>query len=498
MAQSEVFSFHADALGAPANIIIAAQSRLLAQMAFAAAAAEIDRLDRLLSVYRQDSEISRLNRSEWMAVSPELFAVIRHGEIMGVRSGGAFSGRLGAVERLWRNAGTTPPAREELLRAARAAGQSVRMDAIDRTVYRPTGVEFALDALAKGFVIDHALLAARSAAPLDGIVVDIGGDLSCRGFSKATDHWDVGLPDPNLPFANAPLVSSVRLRNQAIATSGRGPRDRFIDQETFSVTLNPDTGWPVKGNLAATVVAPTAAEADGLATALLVMGPEEGLDLAERSEGVEARITLASGEVQNTRNWNRLALEPALIRAADTKPRHSVAKGATHTRRTPNDVADPAVGPSGWVIDWALQVSYSAPQGAGRRLDFRSPYLAMWITDKQNRPVRTLVLVGQDPQWQKDNVVWWGMYGERAPRQVELRSTATALAGRYPMYWPGWDDNSKTMPAGDYILHIESSAEHGAHTYRAIPLTLGRVPFDIEVPPTADNGQLTLHYGRRD
>jgi thiamine biosynthesis lipoprotein len=122
----------------------------------------------------------------------------------------------------------------------------------------------------------------------------------------------------------------------------------------------------------------------------------------------------------------------------------------------------------------------------------------MWITDRQNRPIRTLVLVGQDPKWQKDNAIWWGMYGDRAERQVELRSTATALAGRYPMYWPGWDDNSKLVPAGDYLLHIESSAEHGSHTYRAIPLTLGHVPFDIDIPPTADGGELALHYGKRD
>jgi thiamine biosynthesis lipoprotein len=526
-AQTEVFSVQADVLGAPANLIVAAASRDAAYTAISASLAEIDRLDRVLSGYRSDSELARLNRAHSRVVSQELFEVLELAEAMRSCSGGAFSARLGGVEALWRGAGDRAPDRAQLRAASLAATQPVVLDRASCAVHRPEGVVFSIDAIAKGYIIDRALAAGRSAAPVAGMLVDIGGDMRCQGGVGDDDRWPVGLPDPRLPFINAPLVACAYLRDQAIATSGRGPRDRAIGGEIFGNTFASETGWPVTHNLAATVVAPTAAEADGLATALLVMPPGQGLDLIRRRSEVNARITGADGEVHVTPGWAALEAGPGLmtIAAAAPRPKLAARPGAPAARPSapaarpaapvarpsvpaagvaaalPKPaVAGPPVGKSGWLIDWAVQILYEAPtpDRGGRNADFRTPYMAMWITDKQNRPIRTLVLVGKEPDWQQDNHIWWSMYRDQARKLIELRSTATALSGRYPTFWPGYDDSWNYVSAGEYILHIETSRERGQHTYRSIPLNLGRTPFVAEIPTSAEGGGLKLVYGKRD
>jgi thiamine biosynthesis lipoprotein len=176
----EVFAFECDVLGAPAKFLVTALSRQTAQLSVTMALAEIERLDAILSGWRPDSELSRLNASRQMQVSPELFAVLEMGESLRRRTGGVFNVGLGAVEALWRDAKMAPPD-PAALRAAAAAAQPVRLDAATRTVIRPAGAIFAIDALAKGFIIDRALEAACGRVPPQGMLIEIGGDLRCRG-----------------------------------------------------------------------------------------------------------------------------------------------------------------------------------------------------------------------------------------------------------------------------------------------------------------------------
>lgn len=485
----EVFAFELNALGAPANFLVTAMSRQTAHLAVGKALAEIARLDALLSSWRPDSELSRLNAAREMTVSADLFAVLQMAEDLRRQTGGVFNARLGAVEALWRGATDAPPDVAELRLAAERAAEPIGLDPATRTVSRPAGVVFAIDALAKGYIIDRALDAACTGVPPQGMMIEIGGDMRCRGRAGADLRWPVGLPDPRLPFVNAPLVGGVRLHDQAIATSGRGPRDRRIGGTLYSPTLSAATGSAVTQNLSATVVAPTAVQADGLATALLAMEPRRGLMLAAQFGKVEARVTTAEGTVLTTPGWARLDATrevPAVLQPAQWIQIADADEG-------------PKLGPTGWVRDWALQVFYKAPpiDRPHRPASYREPYMAMWIADKQNRPVRTLVLVGKDPQYQKDNYIWWSLYGAQAPKLVEVRSTGTALSGSYPTFWPGYNDAYKGLPAGDYLLNIEASREQGEHTFRSIPIKLGMNPFQNNVLPTEDMGDVMLIYGKQ-
>jgi thiamine biosynthesis lipoprotein len=461
-------------LGTEANFVVTAHDEATAHAAIAAAQAEIARLDQVFNSRRVGAELHSLNQSGGRAVSPELFEVLSRAEAWRERSGGAFHPALGGVIDLWRGAGEAGPSADDLQAVALAARQPVTLDATTQSVTLPEGATFVLDGVAKGYIVDRALQAAMLSGPVRGILVDIGGEMRCAGLGPDRGGWTVGVPEPSLPYLNAPLAAEVRLKDQAIATSGRGPRDRSGRSQTLDAT----TGLPTDRNLSATVVASDAADADALATALLVMHPEEGLKLAEATPGAEARITARDGAVHRTSGWSNLAQEPVrLIRVADPQP----ATGAK------------------WNADWVVEVVYSAPnRQENRSPDFRSPYMAMWITDKTGKPIRTMLLVGTDPKYQKDNFVWWNLYRAQAEKLIELRSSATQLSGRYPLYWPGYDDSWKFVAQGDYVLHVETSREKGQHTYRTMPLKLGKDGYTASLPSTKEGGGLTIIYGKRD
>jgi len=481
--QPGVWTHHDEnVLGTRATFVVTASDETHALQAVSAARAEIDRLDLVFNGRKPASELVALNAADKKAVSEELLEVLQQAEDLRRQSGEAYSGRMGEILKMWREAKTAPPDRDALSAAAKAAQAPVSIDPQSRTVVRPHGVRFDLDGLAKGYIVDKALRAGLEAAPVRGMMVEIGGDMRCAGLGPEKGAWAVGIPEPSLPFVNAPLVAEVHLRDQAIATSGKGPRDRIIDGVRYSPTISPQDGWAAEQNMSATVIADTAAQADALATALLVMEPGAGMALAESTPGVEARLTDQGGIVRATTGWRTKASEPPARLVKISTP------GAPVNNN-----------PNRWLPDWAVQIIYNAPDRvADRSSDFRSPYMAMWITDKNMKPVRTLVLVGRTVEWQKDNFIWWGMYKDRAPRMVELRSTATALSGQYPTYWPGYNDDWKFMERGEYILHIETSRERGKHTHRTVPLVLGTEGFRVDVPKTAEGGGVRLTYGKRD
>jgi thiamine biosynthesis lipoprotein len=121
--------------------------------------------------------------------------------------------------------------------------------------------------------------------------------------------------------------------------------------------------------------------------------------------------------------------------------------------------------------------------------------MAMWITDLDNNPVRTLLLVGKRADWQKDNFIWWSMHRSRTERLVSTRSMSTSGAGVYNVFWDGVDDAGNRVAAGKYVLHVETSRERGKHTHRSLTLDFGKFErFKAELPPTEEGGGLRVGF----
>ena len=479
---SRFWRFHDEyVLGARLEILVNAPSAVLAKAAAVAARAEIRRLNRLLNHRDPTSEITALNRLGSMGVSSDLFAVARIAETWRSLTGGAFDGRLGHVLKLWQ-ADAEPPTStvERALQALRDT--HVKLDARHRSITLTGGASLSLDAVAKGYIVDAALIAARAAAPgVQGIAVGIGGDIRCWGEAPGSNGWRIGIPDPRIPAVNAPLVDAITLSNRAIATSGRGPRD-WIGVRARNSTISPFTGRPAQHAISASVIASHTADADAIATACLVLEPREGIALANRLEGVAARIVDANEQVHESERW-------AGVQLAANVAQEPVA--AVKTSSVPEAAR--------WPRDWVLSINYVAPdRQEARSPDFRTPYMALWITDANDTPVRTVFMVGTEAKWHRDNFVWWASHRARAMKLVELRSEATALSGRYPMYWSGIDDEWNAVPLGQYTLHLETSQERGKHTHRSITLELGRERFKTELPMMQGSGGIEVIYGHPD
>jgi thiamine biosynthesis lipoprotein len=450
---AETHRFHADhVLGTSLDMVIAGAREAEAGFAYAAARVEIARLDRILSGWREDSELAALNRAEGMAVSPELYAVVSACEAWRARTGGAFSARLGEAEQAWTAGGVPDPA-ALCATAQRAEAAALSLDPASRTI-DPAGVRLAVDGLAKGYIIDAALDAAARAAPCASLMIDLGGDVACRGARS----WTVGIADPAKLQDNAAPAAAARISNAALAVSGPGRRDRLAQGEAYSHLLDPKTGWPAP-RVQAAVIAPRAADADALATALAVMPPEQGVKLASSLQGVEALILAADGARWETPGWSGYACAAPAAAAASV-----------------------------------LEVSFELP-----RIDaanYRKPYVVVWVTDADKTLVKTLLILGKRASYQEDNYVWWRRYGRKQPEIVDTTAKPTRAPGRYAVGWDGTDAAGRAAAPGAYLIHIEAAREHGGHAYQTIPVTLDGAAGGADAAVKDELGATNVRYGR--
>lgn len=241
-----------------------------------------------MSTYREDSVISRYNQAApntWHKVPQEFATVLSLSLRLAEQSQGAFDPTVGPLVNAW---GFGPDAREDEIPSDEALAtlrQQVGWDKVKtrqggREVLQPGGIYLDFSAIAKGYAVD--LLGERlTELGVTGWLVDIGGDLRTHGRKANGEPWFIAVERPN---AEAREVSSVlALESKAVATSGDYRNFYDTDEGHFSHTIDPRTGKPVAHKLASvTVLAETCMEADGLATLLTVLGPDEGMKFAEK------------------------------------------------------------------------------------------------------------------------------------------------------------------------------------------------------------------------
>jgi len=474
VAHAAPYQFHYDhVLGTSLDITVLARDEASALMAATAAKREIARLDAVLSAWRPDAELARLNAGEGQSVSPELFDVLSRCEAWRQTTNGAFDCRVGGPLALWRAAQASDLSGDALEGALTAAQADAPINVADRSVSRPAGLQFTVDGFAKGYIVDAALKAAREATPqLAGMMIDIGGDLRCWGRAPEEAGWRVGVAAGE-QADNAVSPLALRLGDKAVAFSGRGARDLKIDGCAVSHTLAPVSGRPQTGTQSAVVLADSAADADALATAFMVMAPDDALALADRLSGVETLVTGADGARYTSANWaQHVDHTPHLITASLTTSMAGAAAASVAQR--------------------GLDVVYQVP-----KIDadpYHAPYVAMWITDQDHKLVKTLLLLGQKPKWAPENYVWWRRYGRETPTIVDTVARPSRAPGRYTARWDGSDEAGKPAAAGKYILHVEASREKGGHTYETADIALGGTSGSKSLPAKDELGPLELHY----
>jgi thiamine biosynthesis lipoprotein len=277
----------------------------IAWRAVEAAYAEIDRLESLISEWIETSEVSALNRSAGVRperVSPEVLALVERALSVSRLTGGAFDITFLSVGRLWDFEAANPvrpdPAalREGL---AGVGADKVVVDVAAGTVFlRDPRTRIGFGAIGKGWAanVGARLLRAHGAT---GGVVNAGGDLLAFGRREDGRPWRVGIANP---LDRDRVFGYLDVTDQAVVTSGDYERFVTIDGQRFSHILDPRTGYPAREVRSATIVCPDAELADALATAVSVMGIEEGLALIEALNGVEGLLVDERGRIHLSSN----------------------------------------------------------------------------------------------------------------------------------------------------------------------------------------------------
>ena len=251
---------------------------------------ELARIDGVMSTWKVDSELSLLNASAsgvWYGLSEELVQLLALARDINQESSGAFDITIGPLVNLW---GFGPDGKPEnippkmFVDAARerVGIDKFELDTANGRIIKNADIYLDLSAVAKGYAVDAVsdLLLARQ---VSNHLVEIGGEIRVAGSKQVDQPWQIGIESP--VSSTRDLQKVLALSDMGMATSG-DYRNYFSENgKRYSHIIDPATGAPIEHNLASvTVLHPSAAQADALATALLVLGAERGLELAESNK----------------------------------------------------------------------------------------------------------------------------------------------------------------------------------------------------------------------
>ena len=387
------------------ELMVSARSDQEAAAAEDAALVEIDRLARILSTYDPESEIRRVERSGGPR-SLDLSRVLSDYSHWESRTAGAIS--------------LTP----------RNSGWNV-------------------DALGKAYILEKAEQAALRAAPgVDGLLLNIGGDIVSKG------SWRIAVADPFRSHDNAPSLTDVRIGNEAIATSGISERGRHL--------VDPRTGAVSRGVRSATVIAPDCVTANALATALCVVEPQKGIEMIVATRGAHGLIVSDDGIEFRSPGFSRYE-----------QPRMQ------------------QVMASGWPPGY--EVSLTLTLKTVQMMRVRRPYVAVWAEDANGRLVRNIEAWASKTKYYRDLDSWWKING--SSYNVSSITKPTRDPGKYRLVWNGLDDRGQPVPPGTYQIIVETNREHGNYYKRSASILCGPKPSSASLPGTPEFETVAIEYG---
>jgi thiamine biosynthesis lipoprotein len=284
-------------MGTTVEIKVEADHKTAAQKAVAGAFAEIARLEAIFSVYNPNSEISLLNKNGSGTVSPEVIAMVQRARHFSELSGGAFDISVLPMIELWRQAKKNdklPEAAEIAERLKVIGWQNIQVQAAQKRIaFAKPGMKLDFGGIVKGYAVDQAVSILKKEGIRTGMV-NAGGDLRCFGSRE----WRIALQNPRDPND---FITILKVRNRAVTTSGDYERYFIVDHQKISHILNPRTGYPAELSISATIVTENATDADALATAAFVLGPEKALAMMERYPKAECLVIDAQRKIHRSK-----------------------------------------------------------------------------------------------------------------------------------------------------------------------------------------------------
>lgn len=267
---------------------------------------EIQRIERLLTTFNDQSETNRVNANAGIMpieVSRETFDIIRRSIRISELTQGAFDISYGSIDkRLWNfdEQMTALPDKETAKKMVRLINyRNIILDDKKCTVFlREKGMRIGFGGIGKGYAAERA----KQVMKLNGVesgVVNASGDLTTWGLQPNGKQWTIAISNPN---AAHEAFSYMNISDMAVATSGNYEKFVIIGGKKYSHTINPRTGLPVTGIKSVTIITTNAEIADAMATPVTIMGINTGLDLINQMKNIEAVIVDDNDKIYTSKN----------------------------------------------------------------------------------------------------------------------------------------------------------------------------------------------------
>ncbi len=289
------------AMGSQLRVAVWTASEDAAVAAIEQAFREFDRLESLLSVWKPDSDVVRINAAaggQPVAVSSDTLAVLDAAAQASEWTGGKFDITFGALADLWKfdhdQDNTVPDRRTIEARLPLVDYRLVHVDRKARTVFiSKTGTRIHLGGIGKGYAVDRAAAILRDRGFGD-FLIQSGGDLYVAGQNGGAP-WKLGIGDPRGPVGQT--FATLELGDGTFSTSGDYERFFIKDGVRYHHLIDPDSGVPATGTRSVTIVADSTMMADVLSTGVFIMGPAAGMALIEKLPRVEGAIVSSTNQV---------------------------------------------------------------------------------------------------------------------------------------------------------------------------------------------------------
>lgn len=272
---------------------------------------EIKRIENLFTTFSDTSLTNEVNRMAGISpveVTGEFFDLVSRAQKISELTHGYFDLSYGSVDtNFWnfnQKMDKLPDKHEARKSVALINYRNIILDEKNKTVFlRKKGMRIGFGGIGKGYAADCATRVMKESGVESGIV-NASGDLNAWGFQEDGALWTIGIADPNLRNT---CFSTLNITNKSIATSGNYEKFVMIDKQLYSHTINPQTGYPIRGIKSVTVITSNAELADAMATPISIMGVSEGLNFINQINGIECILVDDANRLYVSNNINLIA-----------------------------------------------------------------------------------------------------------------------------------------------------------------------------------------------
>jgi FAD:protein FMN transferase len=266
---------------------------------------EIQRIEALISEWQPTSQTSEINRNAGIKpviVDKELYDLISRSNRISAMTGGAFDISFASIDKLWKFDGSMkalPTPEQVAASVSKINYKNIILNPDDHSVFlKEQGMKIGFGAIGKGYAANRARDLMREIG-IEGGVINAAGDLVTWGKQADGQSWYVGIADP---AEKEKVFSWLTADNTAVVTSGNYEKFAELNGKRYSHIIDPRTGYPVSGLKSVSIVCPNGELADALATAVSVLGKDEGLYLINQLKGVECLLITDDDEIVTSDN----------------------------------------------------------------------------------------------------------------------------------------------------------------------------------------------------